>query len=130
MARKKKSPLTKKLVPVAAGFLALVAAGFLLFGSKEKTPHRTVPSLDVGAYLQNSNNLRGNVYKLEGKVSESLAWSPDSGRLIAIETDNEIVPVLVTQDFNEMNIQKEQRLVFLVAVDEKGILRTRKVEKS
>jgi hypothetical protein len=29
-----------------------------------------------------------------------------------------------------MNIQKEQRLVFLVAVDEKGILRTRKVEKS
>jgi hypothetical protein len=35
----------------------------------------------------------------------------------------------VTADFNDMNIQKEQRLVFLVAVDEKGILRTRKLSK-
>ena len=130
MARKKSSSLPKGLVPIVAGFAALVALGFVFLGSKEKTSHRTIPSLDVGSYLENSNTLRGNIYKLEGKVSESLAWSPDSGRLIAIEVDGEIVPVLVTPDFNDMNIQKEQRLVFLVAVDEKGILRTRKVEKS
>jgi hypothetical protein len=130
MARKKSSSSSKSLLPSAAGFLALVALGFLYLGSKDKSTHRTVPALDVGAYLQNSNSLRGNTYKLEGKVAESLAWSPDSGRLIAIEVDNEIIPVLVTADFNEMNIQKEQRLVFLVAVDEKGILRTRMVEKS
>ena len=103
--------------------------GFVFLGSKDKSTHRTVPSLDVAGYLQNSNSLRGNTYKLEGKVAESLAWSPDSGRLIAIEVDNEIIPVLVTADFNDMNIQKEQRLVFLVAVDEKGILRTRKLSK-
>jgi hypothetical protein len=130
MARKKSSSLPKKLLPVAAAFLVLVAIGFLFLGSKDKSTHRTVSSLDVGAYLENSNSLRGNTYKLEGKVAESLAWSPDSGRLIAIEVDNEIIPVLVTADFNDMNIQKEQRLVFLVTVDEKGILRTRKVEKS
>jgi hypothetical protein len=130
MARKKSSSRSKSLLPIAAGFVVIVALGFVFLGSKDKSTHRTVPSLNVGAYLQNSNSLRGNTYKLEGKVAESLAWSPDSGRLIAIEVDNEVIPVLVTADFNDMNIQKEQRLVFLVAVDEKGILRTRKVEKS
>ena len=127
---KKSSSRLKSLLPITAGFLVIVALGFLFLGSKEKSVHRSVPALDVRAYLENSNSLRGNTYKLEGKVTESLAWSPDSGRLIAIEVDNEIIPVLVTADFNDMNIQKEQRLVFLVAVDEKGILRTRKVEKS
>lgn len=130
MARKKSSSRSKSLLPIAAGFIVIVALGFVFLGSKDKSTHRTIPSLNVGAYLENSNSLRGNTYKLEGKVAESLAWSPDSGRLIAIEIDNEIIPVLVTADFNDMNIQKEQRLVFLVAVDEKGILRTRKVEKS
>jgi hypothetical protein len=129
MARKKSSSRSKSLLPIAAGFIVIVALGFVFLGSKDKSTHRTVPSLNVGAYLENSNSLRGNTYKLEGKVAESLAWSPDSGRLIAIEVDNEIIPVLVTADFNEMNIQKEQRLVFLVAVDEKGILRTRKLSK-
>ena len=130
MARKKSSSRSKSLLPIAAGFFVLIALGFVFLGSKDKSTHRTVPSLNVGAYLENSNSLRGNTYKLEGKVAESLAWSPGSGRLIAIEVDNEIIPVLVTADFNDMNIQKEQRLVFLVAVDEKGILRTRMVEKS
>jgi hypothetical protein len=130
MARKKSSSLSKILLPIAAGFFVIIALGFVFLGSKDKSTHRTVPSLNVEDYLENSNSLRGNTYKLEGKVAESLAWSPDSGRLIAIEVDNEIIPVLVTADFNDMNIQKEQRLMFLVAVDEKGILRTRKVEKS
>ena len=129
MARKKSSSLSKILLPIAAGFFVIIALGFVFLGSKDKSTHRTVPALDVAGYLQNSNSLRGNTYKLEGKVAESLAWSPDSGRLIAIEVDNEIIPVLVTADFNDMNIQKEQRLVFLVAVDEKGILRTRKLSK-
>jgi len=99
MARKKSSSRSKSLLPIAAGFFVLIALGFVFLGSKDKSTHRTVPALDVAGYLQNSNSLRGNTYKLEGKVAESLAWSPDSGRLIAIEVDNEIIPVLVTADF-------------------------------
>jgi hypothetical protein len=130
MARKRKSPQHRRWVPGIVAFLALIATGFYFLGSRQDTPHRTVPELDASAYLENSNSLRGNVYRLEGKVTESLAWSPDSGRLIAVETGGEILPVLVTAEFNSQNIQKEQRLVFLVEVDEQGILRTRKVEKS
>jgi len=130
MARKRKSP------PRAGWILGLVTVGILFFaaiyllGSKDSNPARTTPPLDVASYLTNANSLRGNIYKLEGTVAESLAWSPDSGRLIAVQTEDEIIPILVTPDFNSMNIQKEQRLEFILEVDEKGILRTRKVTKS
>jgi hypothetical protein len=130
MARKRKSP------PRAGWILGLVTVGILFFaaiyllGSKDSNPARTTPPLDVASYLANANSLRGNIYKLEGTVAESLAWSPDSGRLIAVETEEDIIPILVTPDFNSMNIQKEQRLEFILEVDEKGILRTRKVTKS
>jgi len=130
MARKRKSP------PRAGWILVLVTVGILFFaaiyllGSKDTNPARTTPPLDVASYLANANSLRGNIYKLEGTVAESLAWSPDSGRLIAVQTEDDIIPILVTPDFNSMNIQKEQRLEFILEVDEKGILRTRKVTKS
>jgi hypothetical protein len=74
MARKKSSSRSKSLLPIAAGFIVIVALGFVFLGSKDKSTHRTVPSLNVEAYLENSNSLRGNTYKLEGKVAESLAW--------------------------------------------------------
>ena len=130
MARKRKSP------PRAGWILGLVTVGILFFaaiyllGSKDSNPARTTPPLDVASYLANANSLRGNIYKLQGTVAESLAWSPDSGRLIAVQTEDDIIPILVTPDFNSMNIQKEQRLEFILEVDEKGILRTRKVTKS
>jgi hypothetical protein len=130
MARKRKSP------PRAGWILGLITVGILLFaaiyllGSKDSNPARTTPPLDVASYLANANSLRGNIYKLQGTVAESLSWSPDSGRLIAVQTEGDIIPILVTPDFNSMNIQKEQRLEFILEVDEKGILRTRKVTKS
>jgi hypothetical protein len=130
MARKRKSSPQPRWIPGIIAFVVLLAAGFYFLGSREGSSHRTVPELNPASYLENSNSLRGNVYRLEGKVAESLAWSPNSGRLIALETGGEILPVLVTAEFNDRNIQKEQRLVFLVEVDEQGILRTRKVEKS
>ncbi|MGA7213115.1 MAG: hypothetical protein WBX20_02820, partial [Terrimicrobiaceae bacterium] len=95
-------------------------------------PFRTISSLDVRTYLENANSLRGNVYKIEGEVVNSLAWSPSKGRLIAIKVEkgNEVVPVLVTTSFNEINIQKGQKFIFLLEVDDKGILRTKDMTKS
>jgi hypothetical protein len=97
---------------------------------KDTKSTRTTPPLDIVSYLENANALRGNTYKLQGTVAESLAWSPDSGRLIAVEAEERIIPILVTPEFNGMNIQKEQQLVFILEVDENGILRSRKVSKS
>jgi hypothetical protein len=130
MARRRKSPPRLSWFFGIAILGILFSAGLYLLGSKDSNPARTTPTLDVESYLSNANSLRGNVYKLKGTVSESLAWSPESGRLIAVETEENVIPVLVTPEFNAMNIQKEQVLMFILEVDEKGILRTRQVTKS
>jgi hypothetical protein len=130
MARRRKSPSRFSWFFGIAILGILFSAGLYLLGSKDSNPARTTPLLDIESYLSNANSLRGNVYKLKGTVSESLAWSPESGRLIAVETDENVIPVLVTPEFNAMNIQKEQVLMFILEVDEKGILRTRQVTKS
>lgn len=130
MARKKKSSPRPTWLIAIIGLAVVAFIGSQFFNSKETDPYRTIPLLDASSYLENANSLRGNTYKLKGTVAESLAWSPNSGRLIAITVDNEELPLLVTPEFSSMNIQKEQNLIFVVEVDEKGILRTKKVSKS
>jgi hypothetical protein len=130
MARKKKSSPRPTWLIALIGFAVVVFIGSRFFNSQESDPYRTIPLLSAASYLENSNSLRGNTYKLKGTVAESLAWSPTSGRLIAINVDDEQLPLLVTPEFNSMNIQKEQNLIFVVEVDERGILRTKKISKS
>jgi hypothetical protein len=132
MARRGKSTI-KPIWFILAGILLVAAIlGSRLFLSSTSTPYRTTPLLDVGAYMDNANSLRGNVYRIEGEVSEALAWSPSSGRLFAVTVDSgdDVLPILVTTEFNSMNIQKGQVFVFLLEVDDKGILRTKELTKA
>jgi hypothetical protein len=115
--------------------IVLILAAFLgsrFFLTTTSQPFRTATPLDVQTYLENANSLRGNVYKLEGEVLNSLGWSASKGRLIAVGVDNgrQVVPVLVTTDFSHINIQRGQRFIFLLEVDDKGILRTKDMTKS
>lgn len=115
--------------------VVLVIGAFIgsrLFITATSDPYRTVATLDVKAYLENANSLRGNVYKIEGEVANALAWSPATGRLIAVGVNNgaDVLPVLVTTDFNDINIQKGQKFIFLLEVDDKGILRTKNLSKA
>lgn len=132
MARRSKSSF--KPIWIIVGVLLILGAfiGSRLFVSATSDPYRTVETLDVRSYLENANSLRGNVYKIEGEVTNSLAWSPATGRLIAVGVNNgaDVLPVLVTTDFNQINIQKGQRFIFLLEVDDKGILRTKDLSKA
>jgi hypothetical protein len=115
--------------------VVLIVAAFLgsrYFITTTSQPFRTATPLDVATYLENANSLRGNVYKIQGEVLNSLGWSPTQGRLIAVGVDNgrQVVPVLVTTDFSHINIQRGQRFIFLLEVDDKGILRTKDMTKS
>ena len=132
MARRSKKSRLPLGIAVA---IALIVAAFLgsrFFISTSSQPFRTATPLDVATYLQNANSLRGNVYKVQGEVLNSLGWSPTKGRLIAVGVDNgsQVVPVLVTTDFSHVNIQRGQRFIFLLEVDDKGILRTKDMTKS
>ena len=69
------------MILVAGLVLAAIAGGYLLFG-KASDPYRTMSALPVADYLQNSNSLRGNVYKIEGTVSQSLKALESKGLLV------------------------------------------------
>jgi hypothetical protein len=119
---------------IIVAVLLVVAAfvGSQLFTHMVSDPFRTTAPLDVRAYLENANSLRGNVYKIEGKVEEQLAWSPTSGRLFSISVGNgeDVLPVLITTQFNSENIQKGQRFIFLLEVTDDGMLRTKALTKA
>ena len=115
--------------------VVLVVAAFLgsrFFITTTSQPFRTATPLDVETYLENANSLRGNVYRMQGEVLNLLGWSSTKGRLIAVGVDNgrQVVPVLVTTDFSHINIQKGQKFIFLLEVDDKGILRTKDMTKA
>jgi hypothetical protein len=129
--RRKKSRLPLGIV-IAVVLIVAAFLGSRFFITTTSQPFRTATPLDVATYLENANSLRGNVYKIQGEVLNSLGWSPTQGRLIAVGVDNgrQVVPVLVTTDFSHINIQRGQRFIFLLEVDDKGILRTKDMTKS
>ena len=121
-----------------AGVVGLVVVaiifGYFLVG-RVNDPYRTLSPLDVAAYLDNSNSLRGNSYKITGAIWNSLAWSPTVGRLFSIEVDSangsaSLLPLLVPSAFNHVNIQKGQHFIFKIEVDEKGILKVSGLNKA
>lgn len=131
MARRRKTSIQPVWLVLAAALVLAAVVGARFFPTVASDPYRTVPELDVAAYLENANSLRGNVYRVEGEVANALAWSPESGRLISLDVDNgrNVIPILVTPEFNSMNIQRGQRLIFVMEVDERGVLVSRKVSQ-
>lgn len=112
--------------------LAAVFAGGLYVFGRAGDPYRTAAPLDVAAYLENSNSLRGNVYRVKGEVTNVLGFSPTEGRLIAVRIDakDDIVPLMIPPPLGHVNIQKGQKFLFLLEVSDKGILRARNLTKA
>jgi hypothetical protein len=131
MARRASSSAHPMWMLFAALLLvAAVAVGALLF-NKSGDPYRTMTVLPVQDYLDNSNSLRGNTYKIDATVVESLKYSPTAGRLFSVEVNgSDRLPVLVPAEFNHVNIERGQRFYFKVGVEEKGVLRAQEVKKA
>jgi len=128
------------ILGLAGGLLFILAVGgvvaFLFLGdggsSQGHQPKVTVGSdLNLREYLDNANSLRGNSYRLDGKVEEQLRWTRDRGRLLSVNISNSAdgspVPVLVPQDFSHVNIEKNTSLTFVVEVGDNGLLFARDV---
>ncbi|MFZ4681742.1 MAG: hypothetical protein ACOYMS_04505 [Terrimicrobiaceae bacterium] len=132
MARRGKNSIKPLWIIIAVLLLGGAFIGSRLFITTSAEPFRTVAALDVKAYLDNANSLRSNVYKIEGEVSDSLAWSSSNGRLFAVSVNKgeDVIPILVTTNFNHINIQKGQKFIFLLEVDNNGILRTKDLTKA
>jgi hypothetical protein len=130
MARRASSSAHPVWMLIAAVLLiGALAGGYLLFG-KISDPYRTMTPLPVQDYLQNSNSLRGNSYKLEATVSQTLKVVPSEGRLFSVDVDGQELPVLVPPQFNSVNIERGQHFFFKVEVGDKGILKAQDVKKA
>jgi hypothetical protein len=132
MARRARStPQVGLMVGALVVLLLLIALGGYFLGATGE-PYRTAPEFPVEEYLATSSSLRGNNYRLTGAVLNSIAWSPQSGRLISVEPtgSDSPIPVVVPAELGETNIQKGQRFHFLVEVRENGILYAKDLTKS
>lgn len=124
-------------VVIAALLFKLIAGGLFGDGGGKKTSARKASGnaapLSLVTYRDNGNSLRGNVYRVEGKVEETLRWTPDRGRLISFEasdaTETMPVPVLVPEDFSNINIERGTELGLVVRVDRDGTLVAEAIEE-
>lgn len=102
-----------------------LGGGYYIIGTLND-PYRTLQSLDISAYYDNGNSLRGNIYKVDAQVLNLLGWSPGQGRLFSLLVDTKggslPIGVLVPVKFNQVNLQKGQNFFFKVEVGQDGIL--------
>lgn len=133
MARRATSSAHPLWILAATAVVVLAGAGGYSLYKQVSDPYRTLTPLDVPSYLENSNSLRGNVYKLEGTVANSLAWAPAVGRLFSIEVESkagaDVLPVLIPSTLNSVNIQKGQRFFFRLEVGDQGVLQVQELKK-
>jgi hypothetical protein len=121
---------------IVAALLVKLVAGDLLGGGGgsggSKTGKGKASALNLVTYRDNGNSLRGNIYRVEGRVEETLRWTPDRGRLISLEARDESitmpVPVRVPETFQSVNIERGSELTMLVRVDRDGTLVTEDIE--
>lgn len=131
MARRASSSAHPVWMLIVLGLvLAAIVGGYVLYG-RVSDPYRTITTFPVQDYLENSNSLRGNVYKLEATIGSSLEVSTVAGRLFSVDlSTGDVLPILVPPQFNAMNIERGHRYLFKVEVGEKGIIRAQEVRKA
>jgi hypothetical protein len=121
------------ILAAAVLLIASVAGGYFLYNNVSD-PYRTLSVLDVGSYLENSNSLRGNTYKISGTIANSLSWSPTVGRLFSVDVESnsggDVLPLLIPAEFNQVNIQKGQKFNFEIEVGDKGLLKAKGIKKA
>lgn len=122
---------------VAAVLLVRVVGGDLLGGGGSGGGGKTIGNaseLQITTYIDNANSLRGNVYKVSGKVEEILKYTPDRGRLITLDATGAggtaLIPVLVPESFSTLNIDRGSEFTFVVRVDRGGILIAEQIDQS
>ena len=116
------------LLTVAAAVLFLFLGNPLGRADEKGLRHTRVSASELSCkeYLDNANALRGNAYRLSGRVEEQLRWSPDQGRLVSVlvsaSGETSPIPILVPPQFSHLNLEKGSQFTFVVEVRDNGVL--------
>ena len=121
-----------KLFLVLAVSAVIGLAGFWslqMLGGK----YRTLERLDPSAYYENANSLKGNTYLIEGTVVNSLGSNPTQGRLFSLAVTSSqrtwVLPIFIPKELMGLNIQKNQRYMAKVKVNDQGVLHVVEISK-
>ncbi len=112
------------IIGIAAAVVVAIFGGKMLM-TKKTASFSDVNPLVVQDLLDNGNSLRNNEYLIEGKVDERFFRTGNSESVVSIrvksDSGDEIVPVKIPSEFNNKNIEREQRYAFKVRFEQGGI---------
>jgi len=131
MSRRASSKIHPGWIVASLLLVALAIGGGLLLFKNVQDPYRTTAILDTTLYLENANSLRGNTYRVQGTIRNFIRGNR-SGRLFSIEVDDvgkSVLPILIPESLNGVNIQRGQSFAVRLTVDENGILHVDEMRK-
>jgi hypothetical protein len=125
MARRASSSTNPTLIiGIAVALIILIFGGKFLM-SKKKESFGDVNTLAVQDLLDNGNSLRNNEYLIEGKIDERFFRDGNTSSVVSVrvksDSGEEIVPVMIPEKFNKLNIEREQRYAFKIRFEQGGI---------
>jgi hypothetical protein len=134
MARRAHNKISWSRLWLVGITLLIVGTSSALLFQFYATPFRTTPLLNPADYFENSNSLRGNTYRLEGVIANSLGYSPEKGRLYSLQVTHGNsslpVPILVPAGYQILNLQKGQKYQVKVMVNDQGLLQVEEITKA
>jgi len=92
--------------------------------NKKKDPFGKLPDLPTNEAAMNGNSLRGNNYKITGKIEERWVKSNFEGVHLSIvgEGDSKPVFIKIPTDLKRPNLERERTYSFSVEVGTGGII--------
>ena len=97
--------------------------GGTLMLRKESNTFADISLLRIDEAMENANSLRGNEYRVEGKVESR--WVRDSGEGLSLLVEEggrtEHIFIMIPNDVEHPNIEREQRYAFKIRFGEGGV---------
>lgn len=130
MARRSKSKSNHKSNLVVYLIIAAAAVGVLAIGKimldKRAQHFSGLSELSVADFKQNANSLSGNEYRLTGKITEKLKWTPDNGQLISLSVEqggdsHGNIPVMVPPNIDKVNLERGHTYTFKLEINREGL---------
>ena len=131
MGRRASSSInTAAIIGIVAAVAVIGVLGYFLLNRKS-VPFGDLAPLQVEEALENGNSLRGNEYRVEGKLIAR--WPRDSGAVVELLVEEpgatRHFPIVVPTGISSVNFEREQRYAFSIKFGEGGVAIATGVER-
>jgi hypothetical protein len=123
MGRRASSSINPATVVGIIAFVAIIVGLGVFMLKKKATTFTDVAPLQVEEALENANSLRGNEYRVEGKLLAR--WARDAGAVVELLVDQDgkqtHFPIVIPPEISKVNFEREQRYAFKIKFGEGGV---------